>query len=81
MNFRAVFAKIFKKHTGMLPKEYIEALKLRHAAGVLLSSPASIKDVAAQFGYRDPFHFSRRFKLKFGVSPERYRICAGVITT
>ena len=65
----------------MLPKEYIEELKLRHAADILLSSDISIKDTARRFGYRDPFHFSRRFKLRFGVSPENYRSSAGSITT
>ncbi len=68
------FRRNFKKRTGMLPKEYIEELKLRHAADVLLGSNSSIKEIAATFGYRDPFHFSRRFKLRFGVSPEHYRL-------
>ena len=75
------FRRNFKSHTGMLPKEYIEELKLRHAADILLSSDISIKDTARRFGYRDPFHFSRRFKLRFGVSPENYRSSAGSITT
>ena len=68
------FRRNFKKRTGMLPKEYIEELKLRHAADVLLSTQHPIKEVASQFGYRDPFHFSRRFKHRFGVAPETYRL-------
>ena len=75
------FRRNFRKRTGMLPKEYIEELKLRHAAEVLLGSGESVKNIALRFGYRDPFHFSRRFKLCFGVSPEHYRASGGTATT
>ena len=75
------FRRNFRKRTGMLPKEYIEELKLRHAADALIGSAESVKSIAAKFGYRDPFHFSRRFKHRFGMSPERYRSTAGSTTT
>ncbi len=63
----------FQRHTGMLPKRYLEELKLRLAAELLVSSRQPIAAVAKRFGYLDPYHFSRRFKHCFGVSPERYR--------
>ena len=75
------FRRKFKKNTGMLPKEYIEELKLRHSADMLLASNLSVKKIAKRFGYRDPFHFSRRFKHRFGVSPEHYRSSDGSIIT
>lgn len=75
------FRRNFKKRTGMLPKEYIEELKLRHAADMLLSTKLPIKQIASQFGYRDPFHFSRRFKHRFGIAPECYRTSSVSITT
>jgi AraC-like DNA-binding protein len=75
------FRRNFKKRTGMLPKEYIEELKLRHAANTLVSTSLPIKEIAFKFGYRDPFHFSRRFKHRFGVAPESYRLSAGSATT
>ena len=61
------------RHTGMLPKQYIEELKIRLAAALLLDSRLTVTEIAARFGYLDPYHFSRRFKQRVGVSPEKYR--------
>lgn len=63
----------FLQHTGMLPKTYLEQFKLRQAAEYLVTFNASVTDTAIRFGYVDRYHFSRRFKLLFGVSPEQYR--------
>ncbi|MBS1369397.1 MAG: helix-turn-helix transcriptional regulator [Lentisphaeria bacterium] len=67
------FRRNFERHTGMRPKKYLEEFKLRQAAELLVSSPLPIAEVAVRLGYRDPYHFSRRFKLFAGVSPEHYR--------
>lgn len=63
----------FRRHTGMLPKAYLEELKLRQAAELLLSTRLPVAEIAARFGYLDPYHFSRRFKHFSGLPPERYR--------
>lgn len=63
----------FLRHTGMLPKTYLENFKLRRAAEYLTSFPGSVTDTALHFGYVDRYHFSRRFKHLFGVSPDQYR--------
>ena len=65
--------KRFLEYTGMLPKAYIEESKLRGCCELLISSNLSIREVAKRFGYSDPYHFSRRFKIHMGVSPEIYR--------
>jgi len=70
----AQFRRVFKRHTGMLPKDYIDRLKLLQAADMLISEDVSMEQLAAQFGYRDPFHFSKRFKQITGFSPKRYRM-------
>lgn len=63
----------FISNTGMLPKKYIEEFKLQQAAKMLIAENLSVTATAHHFGYIDPYHFSRRFKLKFGVSPAHYR--------
>ena len=63
----------FLRHTGMLPKAYLEELKLRRAAELLLSTRLPVREVAARFGYLDAYHFSRRFKRFSGLAPEHYR--------
>ena len=43
------------------------------AAEYLVSSDHPISEVAERFGYRDQYHFSRRFKAVMGSSPQNYR--------
>ncbi len=63
----------FLQHTGLLPKSYLEQFKLRQAANFLVSTSASVTETAMRYGYMDRYHFSRRFKMFFGVSPDQYR--------
>ena len=65
--------KEFLRVTGLLPKAYIENLKLQQAAEMLLYMNWTVRKIAAYFGYRDYYHFSRRFKFMFGLSPVNYR--------
>jgi AraC-like DNA-binding protein len=44
------------------------------AAVELLSRPAIlVRDVAQQVGYRQPSHFARTFRHRYGVSPAVFR--------
>ena len=62
----------FLRHTGMLPKNYIEQFKM-HRAAEMLHAGASIADTARELGYRDVDHFARRFRARFGTPPGRFR--------
>jgi AraC-like DNA-binding protein len=65
--------KLFLQHTGMLPKQYLDRLRMRMAATMLTEKQQSIREIAKVLGYRDMFHFSRRFKAITGISPQIYR--------
>lgn len=65
--------QMFMARTGMLPKQYIESTKLHFAAELLRDGKLSLAEVAAAAGYRDHYHFSRRFSMLFGIAPGRYR--------
>jgi AraC-like DNA-binding protein len=67
------FRRIFEKQTGILPKIYLDRLKLQKAAEMLTASELSIAAIASELGYVDQYHFSRRFKAVMGFSPKRYR--------
>lgn len=67
------FRRVFRKHTGMLPKIYLDRLKLQKAAELLISTNAKIAEIAERLDYQDCYHFSRRFKNIIGFSPRRYR--------
>jgi AraC-like DNA-binding protein len=67
------FRRVFQKHTGVLPKIYLDRLKLQKASELLLASDMKVWDIAAKLGYVDPYHFSRRFKKIIGFSPKAFR--------
>ena len=71
-------SRIFMQRTGLPPMAYLRKLRMDRAR-VLLSTPAlSIKQVAMEVGFDDPYHFSRVFHQAEGVSPLEYRrICGG----
>ncbi len=65
--------KIFKKITGYAPAKYFDQIKITRAKSRLLSTEDPIKEIAADLGFTDPYHFSRRFKTLVGISPENFR--------
>ncbi|MDD5596869.1 MAG: helix-turn-helix transcriptional regulator [Victivallaceae bacterium] len=65
--------RIFKKETGITAKNYIDNLKMQLASEMLARKTVTVKDIAAELGYPDPYHFSRRFKELKGFSPQRYK--------
>ena len=65
--------RLFKKETGMTSKNYIDSIRMDIAAEMLASSTASIKQIAKELGYPDPYHFSRRFKEIKGYAPMQYK--------
>lgn len=67
------FRIVFQKKTGMKPKTYLDRFKMQKASELLCNSKKSIAEIAADLGYLDPYHFSRRFKQVAGLAPEHYR--------
>lgn len=70
--FYALFVAAF----GVAPSVYVQRQRLRRAQQLLIRSELSVKEISAQAGHPDPFHFSRIFKRECGASPQRYRILA-----
>ncbi len=64
--------RLVKKRTGMSPQHYLLHVRLE-AARSLLTSGATLKEIAAATGFGDEYHLSRTFKKKFGVSPQTQR--------
>lgn len=65
--------RLFKKHTGKSPGDFIQDLRLTVAARRLLVTNERISTIAYQVGFEDPNYFSRLFQRNFGVSPQAYR--------
>lgn len=66
--------RLFKKHLGLSPQQYIEQQRIAYAKKLLGLSQLSVKEIAAQTGFVNPLYFSRRFQKATGLSPSQYRI-------
>src|SRR5699024_3437744 len=62
----------FKRYTGYAPLQYITHKRIEKAKYLLLTSAASIADIASEFGYQDMYYFSRIFKQTVGISPKKF---------
>lgn len=67
------FFAVFKRQTGFAPLDFFIRLRMQRACELLESTPLSVKQVAAELGYDDPFYFSRVFKTVSGIAPTEYR--------
>lgn len=62
----------FSAHMQMSPIRYFLQQKLTWSANLLCSTSLSIKEVAYEAGYDDPFYFSMQFKKQFGGQSHIY---------
>ena len=69
----AYAARLFKLSTGLGVREYAKKKRLSAAAEFLRATDLSVKAIAAEFGYRSPPDFTRRFKEQFHLSPTDFR--------
>lgn len=62
-----------KAETGKSAIEHIHLYLVDEAKNLLLSSDATVAEIAYQLGFDYPQYFSRLFKKKTGISPKEYR--------
>jgi AraC-like DNA-binding protein len=65
--------RLFKKHTGKAPSNFIKDMKMMSAARRLLGTDDRISKIAYDLGFDNPNYFTRMFKNNFGISPLQYR--------
>jgi len=68
------FFALFKRRTGIAPMDYFTRLRMERAGRLLETTSLSVKQVAAELGYDDPFYFSRVFKSVNQVAPSDFRV-------
>ncbi|HEY3377208.1 MAG TPA: helix-turn-helix domain-containing protein [Armatimonadota bacterium] len=71
---RSRLNQLFTRETGMPVMAFLERERMRRAVNLLTLTSRSIKEIAQIVGYDDPCHFSRRFSLLHGKSPQAYRL-------
>ena len=67
------FGKLFKKSTGRKFNEYINTLKTKMAAELLLESEKNVTEIAFEVGFESLATFSRYFNMEMGMTPSLYR--------
>lgn len=65
--------KLFRKHIGFSPIEYIKKQRIEHAKALLKNTSLSAKQVGIMVGFDNENYFYRVFKKETGFSPISYR--------
>lgn len=63
----------FRRVYGQGVGDYARGLRVRRAAGLLLSSRRPLSEIAQECGFCDQAHFARSFKAVFKMTPGAYR--------
>lgn len=67
------FSHMFSTYFGCNLPEYVNTLRARHAANLLIETEASLINIAMNSGFESVRTFYRTFKRCFGVTPSQYR--------
>jgi transcriptional regulator GlxA family with amidase domain len=64
--------RLFQNALGRKPQDFYRSLRLQYARALLETGQVSVTNVAIEAGFSDCAHFSRHFKLAYGISPRIY---------
>lgn len=67
------FSAVFRHHMGTSPIDYFITMKIQYACHLLDTTRKTIKAIALELGYEDPYYFSRLFRKIMGKAPASYR--------
>ncbi|MCS7034990.1 MAG: AraC family transcriptional regulator [Phycisphaerae bacterium] len=70
---KTYLCRLFRRFDHESPYRKLMRLRMQEAAARLRRSPVTIKELAADFGFADQYHFSRAFKRVMGMPPSRLR--------
>lgn len=69
----AYISRIFKKSTGMNFVKYLNEVRLKKAAMLLLEADYPINEISKKVGFSDVSYFCSCFKKKYGMTTVQYR--------
>ena len=67
------FRKLFTKHFGISPKQFIIDVRIQKAKQMLAEGTFGISAIAEKCGFSNQYHFCRLFKHHTGITPSEYR--------
>jgi len=66
--------KLFRNRRGKTPTQYLYERRLSAAAERLIHTGLPLREIAEKCGFANEFHFSRKFKEAYGMSPRHWRV-------
>ena len=75
---KAHFSRKFKLAVGESPHAYVVRRRLERACHVMMTSAATLSEIALGVGFSDQAHLCRLFRQAFGQSPARWRRERGI---
>ncbi|SFA98344.1 AraC-type DNA-binding protein [Cohnella sp. OV330] len=70
---KSQFYSLFKKMTGLTPKECFMRIKMERAHSLLQDNDRTVTSIAEQLGFSTIHYFSKQFSKYYGVSPSQLR--------
>jgi AraC family transcriptional regulator, dual regulator of chb operon len=67
-------ARVVRERFGCTPSDYVNRIRMEHAARELRLGSRPITDIALECGLQDLSHFYALFRATFGQTPRRYRL-------
>ncbi len=77
---RRQLQRCFTEHHDGTFRSCLTRVRMERAAGLLLTTPASVREVARRVGYRQPPQFAKAFSRQHGATPSEFRARAGAAT-
>lgn len=67
------FCRVFKQYTLKTPVQFINGVRLTHAADQLANTNKRVLDIAMDCGFNSVSYFIEVFRESFGITPSKYR--------
>ena len=67
------FSRFFKTKTGVNFVDFLNDIRLGHAARLLIDTKDSIAEIASACGFTNISNFNRTFKRQKGLTPKDFR--------
>ena len=70
----AYVCRVTREYLGVTPSEYVNRIRMEHAARLLVGTDDSIVEISGDCGLENQSHFYRLFRQHFGMTPREYRL-------
>lgn len=69
----AYLGQLFKKQFGCSFKDYLNNVRIRNAAEMILNTDKKIYEIAVDVGYKSRDYFINKFEEVYGITPAKFR--------